>query len=1012
MNKVRLLLFWIFCCARLSAAQNQSNLVFNGDFELGTDGFAIERRVRPDTNPRLQFRRLETDAFERNSGKRSLKLSNPCGEECRLFSREFDLEPDTEYLVSMDIKHTGEGRIPFSFSIATIQSHQDWHSFSHEFNVGPQWERYTYRFRTKERKRPYYCEGRLAWITADLLIDNLKVEPLNSNGVKRDLDITVATDRKWYVSKSEHDPVALTFKAWNRSSGKISKEIAISGQDEYTGERLWGKTVAIDLEPGETCAISFTEKLSRYGCVRIRVENPEPGWEILDGFYTVFGNYAPNPVDITRDFVVSASGGTYYHVRPKFRHDSYQCFNGSLDEMLEIYEAIGLRLIREHDAGETLHSWFVLEKQEGVYDFSHMDRVAEMYARRNIEFLPVLGSSNFIIRNDWWSSRRWPEFMDRRLIHIKNDPPNVLPALRGYVYRPPREDWKRHVSSVAAHLRGKVKAYEIINEACHFFSPEIYTELLRDASESIRREDPLAKVVGFCVTEDQATQWSGWLEQCLKLGGLQYVDTVSIHPYGSRELSSPIPADKQIENLFSMVKQYSAGPVPGCWNSELYYLYDEISGEFQGHIQPFHATARFLVDLGEGLGQSISINADQLWKKVLTPGSNAGVSWHELIPNETAVAYNALARYFEGSRPVAKYRLGNNNICYVYRRKTGSLIAAVWNYEKQENSKADLRSFEVLDLFGNPVPPGVLTLKRDPYYILPKQSEKEFLNALKNLSCELSEPWSASPLVRIINGKAHGTLVNSSSRNLSPNFRFTGSGYSSPWQTADVQANREFTFSLPMRKDETSETPGKLEFEFDGNKQTVPAEVIHSPLWESGEMKQFQSEDGLLKCSGVARLKGERCDLTLEILDASDSGPLGDRMPWETDCIELFIDLTPERIPLKHPQFYLPDTFRLFIMPRNAGNDRIRLMGDAVEKSDISCQTEMIPGGYKVSLSFPVARRQTIGFDIKVNDSAGADSPARREATWGKGTALFRNRCNFGILSRQQKDEKKDGNND
>ena len=36
----------------LSGAVWGENLIFNGSFELGTDGFAHERYLRPDTNPK------------------------------------------------------------------------------------------------------------------------------------------------------------------------------------------------------------------------------------------------------------------------------------------------------------------------------------------------------------------------------------------------------------------------------------------------------------------------------------------------------------------------------------------------------------------------------------------------------------------------------------------------------------------------------------------------------------------------------------------------------------------------------------------------------------------------------------------------------------------------------------------------------------------------------------------------------------------------------------------------
>jgi len=400
------------------------------------------------------------------------------------------------------------------------------------------------------------------------------------------------------------------------------------------------------------------------------------------------------------------------------------------------------------------------------------------------------------------------------------------------------------------------------------------------------------------------------------------------------------------------------------------------------------------------LKQGISINCGQLWEKVLTPGAETGVSWHELIPNETAVTYNALARYFEGSKPTAKYRLTNGTICYVYRRKDGSLIAAVWNYRKRTNTLADLSGFKLLDLFGNPVPSGLINVRHDPYYILQrKHGEQEFLKALGHLKIELSDPFRSSPLVRIIGGNAVGTLKNDSAHELSSTLLFSGNGFASSVQTVKVPAYTKLPFSLPLHK-KSVKTPGELNLEFAGRKQVIPVETIPAPRWNSGETKEFSSPDKKLRCTGTAVLKDGRCTLNLEVRDASDSGPLGDRMHWETDCVELFADLNPAKIPLEDPQFYTPETFRIFVMPRNGeGEDHVRVQGKAVSIADLSCRTKLLKDGYRIRLSFPAGKQPCIGFDIKVDDSGYSKSSARREAAWGGGNSLYRNRCNFGILS-------------
>lgn len=46
-----------------------ANTVFNGSFELGTDGFALERELRLATNPSLKFTPLKLSAGAPGAGK-------------------------------------------------------------------------------------------------------------------------------------------------------------------------------------------------------------------------------------------------------------------------------------------------------------------------------------------------------------------------------------------------------------------------------------------------------------------------------------------------------------------------------------------------------------------------------------------------------------------------------------------------------------------------------------------------------------------------------------------------------------------------------------------------------------------------------------------------------------------------------------------------------------------------------------------------------------------------------
>ena len=61
----------IFACIVLlagAAVTASANSIFNGSFELGTEGFALRRDLRIDTNPQLEFIPLKTvDGFSLNS---------------------------------------------------------------------------------------------------------------------------------------------------------------------------------------------------------------------------------------------------------------------------------------------------------------------------------------------------------------------------------------------------------------------------------------------------------------------------------------------------------------------------------------------------------------------------------------------------------------------------------------------------------------------------------------------------------------------------------------------------------------------------------------------------------------------------------------------------------------------------------------------------------------------------------------------------------------------------------
>ena len=68
-----------------------ANSFFNGSFELGTDGFAVERELRTDVNPSREFIPLKLSAGAPGAGRYALAVVNCRAEYYSVFSYEFRL---------------------------------------------------------------------------------------------------------------------------------------------------------------------------------------------------------------------------------------------------------------------------------------------------------------------------------------------------------------------------------------------------------------------------------------------------------------------------------------------------------------------------------------------------------------------------------------------------------------------------------------------------------------------------------------------------------------------------------------------------------------------------------------------------------------------------------------------------------------------------------------------------------------------------------------------------------
>jgi len=965
-----------------------SNLVFNGSFEFGTDGFAVEKRLRPDTNPDLKFLPLKTVRNISGNGKHCLLFENPYAEYYDVFSKEFRLKPSTKYRLSVKVKSSVGGESMY-FGVFNVDPH--WSAHSHVFSIKPKWQDLTYTFTTAAKDGWYHILIRpgnrelAAEQRADFFFDDLRIEEVGDSSPDQAEAIAV-TDKNLYY---RGEKAKLTLKVTNPGSAVFAETLIVTGSDEYTGESRFTREIPVKLTAGETKVIPLdAQKLDRYAGIRVTVSGVN--LKSADSFFVVIGKYEAKPLDILHDYAVALDGGLQFNSYPQ-KQPAYQVYNAPLEHQFELLSAIGCRILRDHCGGTRGVDWPAVEAERGKFDFSHLNRQLALYDKYNLVLFPVLGSG-FIERMNPADRPTWPLWVNPLSERVKDDPPNCMSAARGHILLPPRDLYYNYIYQTVKHIKGRVPIYEIINEPNLYLAPDVYVRYLKVAHDAIRKADPASKICGFCLTSDFGAIAYSWTAKCVALGGLDYVDAVSFHPYASRELGSALPADQKIADLRKEMKNYGKPDIP-LWNTELYYLIDE---QYEKHAtndayeeclcQPHHVVWRFLVDLGEGCVQSISLPTAFLWKRMLTPHMLASLdNYHELIPSENMVAYNTMARLFERAKNVKKIRYPSGIICYVYR-KDGKLIAAVWNYLKKKGIYGDLSAFEVMDIFGNAEKPGEKQLGNAPFYLTPgKLSDTEFLAKLENLPLRLDRPVSAGEILRRVGNTLYVMLHNDSNQTQTGSAGLQGGGMTACEPVKFIlPAHGSMSIEIPVKDVKPNGTSSELMLYLNRSTFYIPLKIVNNKLVESPF--KFGNAEGTL-AFGDGKIT-----LTMTIRDTTDAGPSGKRAPWQTDCVELFFDTAPLDLPLHHAQAYTPETFRLFITPRDT--EKLHSQGK-IEIKECRLNLSQNKDGYSFTLVIPRKTGKMLGFDVKVDD---ANSSGVTETKLGAGKDLYLNRCNFSIV--------------
>lgn len=993
------------------------NLIQNSSFELDDAGYACARYMTLEHNPTLRYEAPQVVDNTAVQGKRSLRVPNGFGDQTRLYLQEVTLKPNTEYTFSAWLKSDVD-KLPLTFTAlsVTIQADvpgasQQWDGKGGRFALSKDWKRYEVTFKTaNQRYYTLFLAGSspgACWMDAAQLNEGKLID----YAPKANLEIAALPDKDVYALAGKTGVAPVACAAVNHGRLPVEGKFAVKVTDELTQQEVFHQETPMSLAPGERKTIAMEIPVSRFGTFLV-----EPSFATASatpGCFAVVGKYQAKPLDLDKSFCVGLhSGGMsggFYTNRGHGR--TFLAKNQGMDSYYELLANMGCRLFQVSSAD--FASWYFLEPEPGRFDFKYPDMIMELLSRHGIQIDLQIGDFGRTLKPSGNYYPTLPEWLAAKC-EVDNSAMASWAKTKWEICYPPMPLWERYLAALSGHYKGRINHYEIMNEPLFSIAPKRYVEHLEAAARKLRANN--ARVVGLSLSTDFGADAAPWCVAACEAGALDYLDIVSFHPYGARQLESMTPADTDISALQGIIKRFKPSSPPPLWNTELFFLNDDAPhNSFNaGQVEPHMVATRFLLDLGEGVGQSICVGAIKAFKKWLAPNCVSEDLNVSLKPSAIYVTYNALARHFEGAKPAAKIRWPLDSICYVYQRD-GECLAAFWKYGKDNELRLKLplgdQDAELFDLFGNPLPldKRPIALGKAPYYLTSKSSDlKAFIAKLERAELAATEPVAIHATRLLPVGDKLGVAViveNRSGARLEGLMAVSGMG---------VKSDRT-PFSLAVGETKTVTLPAELTKELDG--QCVVNVAAASRTWSFPAQKlrpvKIYRSPGK---SGPPAPLGDNASfsadhddknlyLSFNVKDSTPSDNPGGRQPWEQDCVELFLDPAPlDFKTTKAPEAYHERSARLFLLPYAPAGEQLIIWPQALKLNTANVAVKITTNatGYDIDLTLPLTaleiKGKALGFDIQIDDAKG-QSKADGKLSWSSQGKAFMDRFGFGFIA-------------
>lgn len=1050
----------LLLAAGLATAADPGGAIPDGSFECGHDWWSLERSLYLDAGGGTAWLPAVDDPQQPGHGSQSLRVDNPRGDSWMLSSGDVALEPGVDYQFAFSARAAVADTV---LRLGTVGRENDhWGGAGcGSWKLGTTWKRYVVTLAAASGHRWFYLNFRhdgegggattgAVWLDAV----QLRRAPADAAYDPPPVETGLREPARFYSLDSQ-GPWPADLRVRNHGDQPRSVVIAWEVVDTADGNRVGsGRSDPLEVAAAATAALTLDVSPRRRGSFDLR-------WQVLDAASgAVLAKHEHGHGFALVDPVPAGGGGGcaiggQFSLRADWQASDWATRSTlvqrgcSLEDMIDYRIATGETWVRSND-----FRWAALEPRPGEYDWRVTDLLIEACLARGLQV--VVNTDTLLVSDNpqarfakapEWAQRRWPARAGGGSMACQ-----ICPA--------PAAEWARYLGAAAARYRGKVTAWEILNEPNLWLGVEEYTAYLRAAAEAIRAADPGTSVIGICCTGDLGGLMAPFIEGCAKRGALDLVDAMTFHPYDSRQDCSPLPADRAIAELRALLAQHGKPDLP-LWNSELYYLHPRpVPHEYWDFLwqRGPEVARRHLTDLACGVLRSACVESTSYCQRTL-----AARSWDDRsrkpVPNRQFVALNTVARLAGGARPVVGGVGSGPGRLHRYIRADGSPLAAAWSADADAAALV-LRlpgaagRITALDVYGNAL--GLrsdgadleATLGPDPIYLLPAAgAEAAFAGLADGATIAYRDPWrleargSVSPTGdAVVVVAATARTAESLAGSVRVAVTWDGRSLAADERQVTLAGGAATVWTLPL---DPPPAPGtaltvSLDAEPGGRPQAtatataiIPKSascptlaaapvvdgVVDAAEWVGAGSLDFPRGDrvgnwlatwrGPDDCSGGLRLGHHQGWLYLAAQVRDDGRGISASDPeaaWNRDAIELFFDLRPDRD--WQEDGYGKQGGQLMIgLPAGEGAPLVRNGGGHLAVAGrVRSAWKALPGGWSLEVAIPLDATlaglrpgAVLGFGAALNDADDA-AGARVRLFWAGDRDSWGNRRALGRL--------------